>query len=62
MTKASSGTLRLVMGEENQSMEMNIDQGVNIVDDIIDPDLFLRSFGISDDYVNCDHGHTRYYY
>ena len=55
MTKASSGTLRLVMGEENQSMEMNIDQGVNIVDDIIDPDLFLRSFGISDDYVNCDH-------
>ena len=53
MTKASAGTLRLAMGEENQSIEMNM--GQDIADDIIDPDLFLRTFGISDDYVNCDH-------
>ena len=53
MTKASAGTLRPAMGEENQSIEMNI--GQDITDDLIDPDLFLRTFGISDDYVNYDH-------
>jgi len=41
------------MGEENQSIEMSM--GQDLADDIIDPDLFLRTFGISDDYVNCDH-------
>lgn len=53
MTKASAGTLRSAMGEDNQSIEMNI--GQDIADDLIDPDLFLRTFGISDDYVSCDH-------
>jgi len=42
----------LRMGENN--IDMNMQQDVDItesVDEIIDPDLFLRSFGISDDYV-----------
>eukprot|EP00092_Neocalanus_flemingeri_P004932 GFUD01005305.1.p1 GENE.GFUD01005305.1~~GFUD01005305.1.p1 ORF type:complete len:615 (-),score=129.95 GFUD01005305.1:1319-3163(-) len=40
------------MGDNN--IDMNMQQDVNItesVDEIIDPDLFLRSFGISDDYA-----------
>jgi len=39
------------MGDNN--IDMNMQQDVDItesVDEIIDPDLFLRSFGISDDY------------
>jgi len=38
----------------DNSIDMNMQQDVNItesVDEIIDPDLFLRSFGISDDYA-----------
>lgn len=40
------------MGDHN--IDMNMQQDVDItesVDEIIDPDLFLRSFGISDDYA-----------
>jgi len=42
----------LMMGDNN--IDMNMQQDVDItesVDEIIDPDLLLRSFGISDDYV-----------
>merc|ERR1719394_1664880 len=35
-----------------QILDMNLQQDVDITDEIIDPDLFLRSFGISDDYCN----------
>jgi len=39
----------------DKNLDMNVQQGVQItesVDELIDPDLFLRSFGISDDYVD----------
>lgn len=37
------------MGDNN--IDMNMQQDVDITDEIIDPDLFLRTFGISDDYA-----------
>ena len=36
----------------DQNIDMNLQQDVDITDEIIDPDLFLRTFGISDDYCN----------
>lgn len=42
-------------GMTEKNLDMNVQQDVQItesVDELIDPDLFLRSFGISDDYVD----------
>jgi len=48
MAKAKYVNPSRVGGDTNMDMNM---QQVDITDEIIDPDLFLRSFGISDDYT-----------
>ena len=50
MAKAKCVNLSGVKNDQN--LDMNLQQDVDITDEIIDPDLFLRSFGISDDYCN----------
>lgn len=52
MAKAKYVNPSIRMGDKN--LDMNMQQDVDItesVDELIDPDLFLRSFGISDDYM-----------
>jgi len=53
MAKAKYVNPLISMTDKN--LDMNVQQDVQItesVDELIDPDLFLRSFGISDDYVD----------
>ena len=45
-----SATTTNMTNDNQNNMDMNLQQDVDITDAIIDPDLFLRSFGISDDY------------
>jgi len=47
------------MGDNN--IDMNMQQDVDITDEIIDPDLFLRTFGISDDYAENQPGYSGFH-
>ena len=49
---AKAKCVNLGAGMTDQNIDMNLQQDVDITDEIIDPDLFLRTFGISDDYCN----------
>ena len=49
---AKAKCVNLGAGMTDPNIDMNLQQDVDITDEIIDPDLFLRTFGISDDYCN----------